>query len=74
MNIISIILGLLAAPFIILGNVPIPFLGVINWLGLPVAILGAALGALSEQRTGFYMNLVLIAGAAFRLTIGGGCL
>lgn len=74
MNVISIIFGLLAAPFAIIGNIPIPLFGLVNWLALPLAITGAILGLFSDKRTGFTLNLVVLALAAFRLIVCGGVL
>ena len=72
MNIFSIIIALVAAPFILIGNIPIPLFGIINWLGLPIAMFGAIIGIFAEKRTGFLINLILILMAMFRLWFGCG--
>ncbi|MDP3674879.1 MAG: hypothetical protein Q8R44_07265 [Novosphingobium sp.] len=70
LNIISILLGLVA----LLLAIPsaIPFLGWGNWIVLPIAILGAGLGALSSKNSGRNFCLVVIVIAVIRLSLGGG--
>lgn len=50
LNLISIIVGVVAFPVMLLGLVPL--LGWLNYLVIPLAVLGAALGALSDSNTG----------------------
>ncbi|MCA1660808.1 MAG: hypothetical protein LC648_01045 [Novosphingobium sp.] len=70
LNILSILLGLIA----LLLAIPsaIPFLGWGNWIVLPIAILGAGLGALSSSNGGRNFCLIVIVIAAIRLALGGG--
>lgn len=70
LNIISILLGLVA----LLLAIPsaIPFLGWGNWIVLPIAILGAGLGALSSKNSGRNFCLVVLLIAVVRLSLGGG--
>ena len=70
LNIVSIVIGLIA----LLLAIPsfIPFLGWGNWVVLPVALLGAGLGALSRSNHGRNFCLIVLAIAALRLIIGGG--
>ena len=71
MQIISILCGLFAAFFMLLGL--IPFLGWINWLVLPLCVLGVILGAFGKgRRPGLIINMVVGAVAALRLILGGG--
>lgn len=72
LNSASILFGLIALALVVPGL--IPFLGLLNWLALPFAGLGAALGALSHSRIGRNFNFIILAVAVVRLTIGGGLL
>lgn len=70
LNIVSILIGLVALLFAIPGLIPL--FGWINWMVIPIALLGAGIGALSSHNAGRNLNiLVLIVGAA-RLFLGGG--
>lgn len=69
-NIISILIGLVT---LVLGLVAfVPLLGWMNWLVIPIGIVGAAIGALSSSNGGRNLNLVLIVIFAVRLMLGGG--
>lgn len=69
-NIISILIGLVA---LVLGIIPfIPFLAWGYWFVIPIAIVGAAIGALSSHNAGRNLNLVLIVIFGIRLALGGG--
>lgn len=70
LNIVSILLGLVA----LLLAIPsaIPLLGWGNWIVLPIAILGAGLGALSAKNGGRNFCLVVLLIAVVRLSLGGG--
>jgi hypothetical protein len=69
-NIISILIGLVT---LVLGLVAfVPLLGWMNWLVIPIGIVGAAVGALSSSHGGRNLNLVLIVIFAVRLMLGGG--
>ena len=70
LNIVSIVLGLVT---LTLGLVAfIPLLGWMNWIVIPIGIVGAAVGALSSSNGGRNLNLVLIVIFAIRLSLGGG--
>ena len=70
LNIVSILIGLVA---LALGVVSfLPLLGWGNWFAIPVAVVGAAVGALSSRNGGRNMNLVLIVIFGLRLMLGGG--
>jgi hypothetical protein len=70
LNIVSIALGLVT---LVLGLVAfIPLLGWMNWLVIPIGIVGAAVGAMSSSNAGRNLNLVLIVIFAIRLSLGGG--
>lgn len=70
LNILSILIGLVA---LVLGIVPfIPFLGWGYWFVIPIAVVGAAVGALSSRNGGRNLNLILILIFGLRLMLGGG--
>jgi hypothetical protein len=70
LNIVSILIGLVT---LALGLVAfIPLLGWMNWLVIPIGIVGAAVGALSSSSGGRNLNIVLIIIFALRLMFGGG--
>ena len=70
LNIVSILIGLvtLAAGLVAFT----PFLGALNWLVIPIGIVGAGVGALSSNNSGRNFNLVLIVIFGLRLMLGGG--
>ena len=70
LNIVSIIIGVIAALLAIPAF--IPFLGIINWLVLPVAFVGVVVGVLSRRRGGLQLNLIVLVIAGLRLMLGGG--
>ena len=70
LNIFSILIGLLGGLLAIIGLVP--FLGWTNWIWLIVPVIGAIVGAISKEKSGLTLNLVVIAIMAVRLSIGGG--
>ncbi len=72
LNILSVFFGLLAALFSLPGL--IPFFGILNWVALPIAGIGAGIGALASGNFGRNLNLVIFGVAAVRLTLGGGLL
>ena len=72
LNIVSILIGLVALLFAIPGIIPL--LGILNWIALPIGVVGAAVGVLSSRNSGRNLNLFILAIAAIRLSIGGGLL
>ena len=69
-NIVSILIGLVT---LALGLIAFtPFLGSLNWIVVPIGIVGAAIGALSRHRSGRNLNLVLVAIFTVRLWLGAG--
>lgn len=70
LNLLSILIGVgaLAAALVAF----IPLLGWANWLIIPLAVVGAALGAMSDRTSGRNLNLVVILVGALRLSLGGG--
>lgn len=72
LNLLSILVGILAFPLMLLGLIPL--LGWVNWLVIPVAIIGVALGALSDSNSGRNLNILVIIVGGVRLFLGGGLL
>ena len=70
LNVLSILIGLVA---LVLGIVPfLPFLAWGYWFVIPIAVVGAAVGAMSRRNAGRNLNLVLIVIFGIRLALGGG--
>jgi hypothetical protein len=70
LNIVSILIGLVALVLAIPSA--IPFLGWGNWVVLPIAVLGAGIGALSRSNHGRNFCLIVLVVAVLRLMLGGG--
>lgn len=70
LNLASLLIGILALPWLLLGS--IPFVGALNWLILPWGVLGLILGVLSSRTSGRNLNLVVLGVATVRLMLGGG--
>ncbi|HEY6817623.1 MAG TPA: hypothetical protein VI168_18965 [Croceibacterium sp.] len=70
LNLVSILIGAVA----LLLAIPsaIPFLGWGNWIVLPIAVVGAGIGALSRSNHGRNFCLVVFVIACLRLMLGGG--
>ncbi|HEX9946743.1 MAG TPA: hypothetical protein VGA98_04305 [Allosphingosinicella sp.] len=68
------ILSLLIGAFALLCAVPafIPLLGWMNWLIVPVALVGLVLGVASRRTSGRNLNLAVLVVAVVRLFLGGG--
>lgn len=71
-NIVSVLVGLVALPVALVGLVP--FFGIANYLAIPIAVVGAAIGMLSGHKSGRNFNLFVIIVAVIRLFLGGGLL
>src|SRR5215831_1868610 len=78
MGIFGLILGFLAGIFLLVGLIPL--LGWMNWItSLPLAVLGAILGAAGRRRSALataalVLNILIIVIALFRLSLGHGIL
>lgn len=70
LNIASLFIGGIALFLAIFAF--LPFLGWANWVIVPFAILGLALGALSNRKSGRNLNLLVILVGVGRLMLGGG--
>jgi hypothetical protein len=69
-NLVSIVIGFVA--LICAGIAFLPLLGWANWLIIPLAIIGAAVGMISRGTAGRNLNLFVIVVGVVRLMIGGG--
>lgn len=70
LNLVSITIGVVALVFVAIAF--LPFLGWANWLVIPLAIIGAAIGAMSRGRAGLNLNILVIIVGTLRLMLGGG--
>ena len=71
-NVVSIIIGVVALLFAVVAFLPL--LGWANWLIIPLAVIGAAVGMVSKSNTGRNLNLFVILVGVVRLMLGGGIL
>ncbi len=69
-NLISILIGLVALFLAIFAFIPL--LGWANWIIIPIAIVGLAIGAMSDKTSGRNLNIVVIMVGVGRLMLGGG--
>lgn len=70
LNIVSILIGVVALLFALPAFIPL--LGWMNWAVVPIAIIGAGIGALSRRTSGRNLNLIVIVIGVVRLMLGGG--
>ncbi len=69
-NLFSLLLGLIALVLVVIAFIPL--LGWANWIIIPIAIVGLALGAMSDRTSGRNLNIVVIVAGVLRLMLGGG--
>lgn len=67
LNLISLVIG--AVALILVAIAFFPLLGWANWFIVPLAIIGAVIGALATSKTGRNLNLVVIGIGVIRLMI-----
>jgi uncharacterized membrane protein YjjP (DUF1212 family) len=72
LNLVSIIIGLVGLVFAAIAFLPL--LGWANWLVVPLAIIGAAVGMMSRGNAGRNLNIFVIVVGILRLMLGGGLL
>jgi hypothetical protein len=70
LNLLAYLIGLLSLVIVIPAQLPL--LGAINWIALPIIVVGVIIGALSSKDGGRNFCLVVLLVAAVRLTLGGG--
>jgi hypothetical protein len=71
-NLVSLIIGIVALLCAVVAF--IPFLGALNWLIVPLAIMGAVIGMISRGNAGRNLNLFVIVIGVLRLILGHGIL
>jgi hypothetical protein len=69
-NFISLLVGFVALICALVAFIPL--LGWLNWLIIPLAIIGAAVGLISRGTAGRNLNLLVIVIGVVRLALGGG--
>ena len=72
LNLASLIIGAVALVFAVVAFLPL--LGWANWLIIPLAVIGAAVGMASRSTAGRNLNLFVIVVGVIRLMLGGGIL
>ena len=72
LNLASLIIGIVALVFAVIAFLPL--LGWANWLIIPLAVIGAAVGMASSGTAGRNLNLFVIVVGVVRLMLGGGIL
>ena len=70
LNIVSLIIGAVAFLFALVAFIPL--LGWANWLIIPLAIVGAVIGAIGAAKGGRNLNLIVIVIGVLRLILGHG--
>jgi hypothetical protein len=70
LNFVSLIIGVVA--LLCAAVAFIPLLGWANWLIVPLALIGAGVGAASQSNGGRNLNLFVVVVGILRLMIGGG--
>jgi len=72
LNLVSVVIGLVGLAFAAVAFLPL--LGWANWLVIPLAMIGAAIGIMSRGNAGRNLNLFVIVVGVLRLILGGGLL
>jgi hypothetical protein len=70
LNLVSLIIGVVALLLVLIAFLPL--LGWANWLIIPLAVIGAAVGMVSKSSAGRNLNLLVILVGVVRLSLGGG--
>lgn len=70
LNLASLIIGVVALIFAVIAFLPL--LGWANWLIIPLALIGAAVGMASSSNAGRNLNLFVVVVGVLRLMLGGG--
>ncbi len=70
LDLVSLIIG--AVALVCAAVAFIPLLGWANWLIIPLAVVGAGIGAVSSSNSGRNLNLFVIVVGIIRLMLGGG--
>ena len=70
LNLVSVIIGIVALIFALVAMLPI--VGLANYLIIPLALIGAAVGMASRSNSGRNLNLFVVVICVVRLSITGG--
>ena len=70
LNLVSIIIGTVSLLLAIVAFIPL--LGWANWLIVPLAVLGAVIGAAGRGTAGRNLNLAVVVVGILRLMLGHG--
>lgn len=70
LNLVSLVIGFVA--LVCAAVAFLPLLGWANWLIIPLAVIGAGIGAMSQGTAGRNLNLFVIVVGILRLMLGGG--
>ena len=70
LNIVSLLIGLVSLVLVAIAFIPL--LGIANWIIIPIAVVGAGIGAMSSSNMGRNLNLFVIVIGIIRLMLGGG--
>ncbi|MHA4837342.1 hypothetical protein [Sphingopyxis sp. MSC1_008] len=70
LNIGSLVIGVIALVLAVFAFIPL--LGWANWVIIPFAVVGLALGVMSDKTSGRNLNIVVIVIGVIRLMLGGG--
>jgi hypothetical protein len=71
-NVISLLIGLVALPFALVGVIPFPLVPLINWIAFPIAMVGLVVGLLSRGTAGRNLNILILIVSGARLMLTGG--
>jgi hypothetical protein len=71
-NLVSLIIGFVALICALVAFIPL--LGALNWLIVPLAIIGAVIGMISRSTAGRNLNIFVIIIGVVRLILGHGIL
>ena len=72
LNLVSLIIGAVSLLCAVVAFLPL--LGWVNWLIVPLAVIGAGIGMASSGSAGRNLNLFVIVIGVLRLMLGGGIL
>ena len=70
LNLVSLVIG--AVALVLAAIAFLPLLGWANWFILPLAVIGAGVGQMSDGKAGRNLNLIVILIGFIRLSLGGG--
>lgn len=70
LNLVSILIGIVTLIGAVIAFIPL--LGWLNWLVIPVAVVGLAIGAASTSNAGRNICIVVVVVGILRLMIGHG--